>query len=71
MTDKQLSTLIKLSNESRYLVEESLVPTGEFLCIVKKNITIIILSQNQHIKVVNSISKVTQNNTMSCIITDK
>ena len=33
--DEQLSTLIKLSNESRYLVEVSLVPTGEILCIVK------------------------------------
>ena len=33
--DKQLLTLIKLSNESRYLVEVSLVPTGEVLCIVK------------------------------------
>ena len=33
----QLSTLIKLSNESRYLlVEVSLVPAGEFLCIVKR-----------------------------------
>ena len=29
--DKQLSTLIKLSNESRYLVEVLLVPTGEIL----------------------------------------
>ena len=33
--DKQLSTLIKLSNESRYLVEMLLVPTGKFVCIVK------------------------------------
>ena len=33
--DKQLSTLIKLSNESRSLVEVSIVPAGEFLCIVK------------------------------------
>ena len=35
LIDKQLSPLIKLSNESRYLVEVSLVPTGEFKCIVK------------------------------------
>ena len=33
--DKQLSALIKLSNESRYLVEVLLVLKGEFLCIVK------------------------------------
>ena len=35
MIDQLLSTLIKLSNESRYLVEVSLVPKGECLCIVK------------------------------------
>ena len=33
--DKQLSTLIKLSNESRYLVEVSLVPTGRPCCRVR------------------------------------
>ena len=47
---KQLSTLIKLSNKSRYLIEVSLVPTGEILCIVKVY-NIDILSQN-HIRVV-------------------
>ena len=35
LIDKLLSMLIKLSNETRYLVEVSHVPTGEFLCIVK------------------------------------
>ena len=33
--DKQLSTLIKLSNESRYLVEVSLVPIGRPCCWVR------------------------------------
>ena len=47
---KQLSTLIKLSNKSRYLVAVSLVPTSEILCIVKVY-NIDILSQN-HIRVV-------------------
>ena len=36
LIDKHLSTLIKLSNESRCLVEVSLVPTGEFLVYCKK-----------------------------------
>ena len=53
--DKQLSTLIKLSNESRYLVDSWLrchLCLQASFCVLEKVDNIEILSQNNQIKVV-------------------